>query len=148
MKKIAVRSTRIETFDRFDVIVPNTDLIAGTVKNMTLSSTDGRVILPVGVAYGSDVEKVREILFASVEGDDRVMADPPPMVLFVGLGDSSIDFELRFYLTDIMTTMVAKSDVLFRVYAALNEAGIEIPFPQRDVNLKGLESVVAAIERR
>ena len=148
VKKIAVRSTRIETFDRFDVIVPNTDLIAGTVKNMTLSSTDGRVILPVGVAYGSDVEKVREILFASVEGDDRVMADPPPMVLFVGLGDSSIDFELRFYLSDVMTTMVAKSDVLFRVYAALNEAGIEIPFPQRDVNLKGLESVVAAMEKR
>ena len=146
VKKIAVRSTRIETFDRFDVIVPNTDLIAGAVKNMTLSNNDGRVVLPVGVAYGSDVEKVREILRAAVENDDRIMRNPEPTVLFVGMGDSSIDFELRFYLPDVGTTLGVKSDVLFRIYSSLNAAGIEIPFPQRDVNLKGLERLAEAVE--
>lgn len=146
VKKIAVRSTRVETFDRFDVIVPNSDLIAGTVKNMTLSNNDGRVILPVGVAYGSDVELVREVLLQAVADDPRVMTDPAPTVLFIALGASSLDFELRFYLYDVGTILTISSDVMFRIYSGLREAGIEIPFPQRDVNLKGLERLSDAIE--
>ncbi|WP_323785752.1 mechanosensitive ion channel family protein [Thalassovita sp.] len=146
VKKIAVRSTRIETFDRFDVVVPNAALIEGSVKNMTLAGSDGRLVLPVGVAYGSDVDAVRTILEEAVKDDSRIISFPAPSVLFVGLGDSALDFELRVFLHDVSTVMGVKSDLLFRVYSALNKAGIEIPFPQRDVNLKGLERLAEAIE--
>ncbi|WP_343116126.1 DUF3772 domain-containing protein [Ostreiculturibacter nitratireducens] len=145
VRKIAVRSTRIETFDRFDVIIPNADLIAGTVKNMTLMNRDGRLVLPVGVAYGSDLQKVKSILLEVTEGRADIMKDPAPTVLFTGLGESSLDFELRCYLPDVGTTLTTRSELLFDIYTKLTEAGIEIPFPQRDVSLKGIEKLTEAI---
>ncbi|GGO87253.1 mechanosensitive ion channel protein MscS [Marinobacterium nitratireducens] len=148
VRKISVRSTRIETFDSHDVIVPNSDLIAGVVKNMTLSSKMGRLILPVGVAYGSDLEKTKEILLEAARSHNGIRAYPVPQVLFMGLGDSSLDFELRCFLKDIGEVMAVKSDLLFYVYAELNNAGVEIPFPQRDLHLRDIDRLVAAIEQR
>ncbi|WP_346914302.1 DUF3772 domain-containing protein [uncultured Roseibium sp.] len=145
VRKIAVRATRVETFDRHEVIVPNSDIVAGAVTNMTLSSKTGRVIVPVGVAYGSDLEKTRQILLKAAEDNPMIMAYPAPFVLFMGLGDSSLDFELRGYLYDVTNILTARSDLLFTIYAALNEAGIEIPFPQRDLHLRGAEDLVKAI---
>lgn len=147
VKKIAVRSTRIETFDRFDVIVPNAALIEGSVKNMTLANNDGRLVLPVGVAYGSDIKVVKSVLEDALKDDARIMTSPAPSIFFVGLGESSLDFEVRMFLYDVGTTLGLKSDLLFRIYTSLSDAGIEIPFPQRDVNLKGLERLADAIER-
>lgn len=137
VKKIAVRSTQISTFDKHDVILPNQDLIAGAVKNMTLSSRHGRLIVPVGVAYGSDLEKTKEILEQAAADQPTLLKYPAPTVLFRGLGDSSLDFELRCYLDDVDNLLGTQSDLLFRIYTDLNKAGIEIPFPQRDVNLRG-----------
>ncbi|SES00662.1 Small-conductance mechanosensitive channel [Tranquillimonas rosea] len=145
VRKIAVRSTRIETFDRFDVIVPNSDLIAGVVKNMTLTSHEGRLILPIGVAYGSDVQQVRKILTEAAARRPEVLHHPEPVVLFTGLGDSQLEFELRCFLRDIETVLTVRSDLLFDIYASLTEAGIEIPFPQRGVSLKGLEELTEAV---
>lgn len=145
VRKIAVRATRVETFDRHEVIVPNSDIVAGAVTNMTLSSKTGRVIVPVGVAYGSDLEKTRQVLLKAAEDNPMIMAYPAPFVLFMGLGDSSLDFELRGYLYDVNNILTARSDLLFAIYAALNEAGIEIPFPQRDLHLRDAEDLVKAI---
>ncbi|WP_208978051.1 mechanosensitive ion channel domain-containing protein [Labrenzia sp. 011] len=148
VRKISVRSTRIETFDRHDVIIPNSDLIAGTVKNMTLSSKTGRLILPVGVAYGSDLEKVKSILLGAARAHSSIALYPMPSVLFSGLGDSSLDFELRCYLKDVENILTVRSDLYFTIYNELGKAGIEIPFPQRDLHLRDIDRLVEAIERR
>ncbi|GAB4512748.1 MAG: DUF3772 domain-containing protein [Roseibium sp.] len=148
VRKISVRSTRIETFDRHDVIIPNSDLIAGTVKNMTLSSKSGRLILPVGVAYGSDLEKVKSILFDAARAHSTIARYPVPVVLFMGLGDSSLNFELRCYLKDIGNILTTKSDLYLTVYNELGKAGVEIPFPQRDLHFKDIDRLVEALERR
>jgi potassium efflux system protein len=148
VRKISVRSTRIETFDRHDVIIPNSDLIAGTVKNMTLSSKSGRLILPVGVAYGSDLEKVKAILLDAARAHPTIARYPFPVVLFTGLGDSALNFELRCYLKDIHNILTTKSDLYLTVYNELGKAGVEIPFPQRDLHLKDIDRLVDALERR
>ncbi|GKX33948.1 MAG: mechanosensitive ion channel protein MscS [Rhizobiaceae bacterium MnEN-MB40S] len=148
VKKISVRSTRIETFDRHDVIIPNQDLIAGTVKNMTHSSRIGRLVVPVGVAYGSDVEKVRDVLMAQANANEYALSVPEPQVLFMGLGDSSLDFEIRCFLREIFTIPHAQSQLLIDVYKALGQAGIEIPFPQRDIHLRDIDRLVEAMEKR
>jgi potassium-dependent mechanosensitive channel len=148
VRKISVRSTRIETFDRHDVVLPNSDLISGTVKNMTLSSMTGRLIIPVGVAYGSDLEKTREILLEAARNHNSVYSYPSPSVLFTGFGASSLDFELRCFLRDIGDILTVKSDLLFTIYAGLTRAGIEIPFSQHDINLRDIDRLVAAIQGR
>ena len=148
VRKISVRSTRIETFDRHDVILPNADLVSGTVKNMTLSNLTGRLIVPLGVAYGSDLEKTREILLEAARNHGSIYSYPPPSVLFIGLGSSSLDFELRCYIRDIGDILTVKSDLLFTIYSGLTREGIKIPFPQRDINLRDIERLVAAIEKR
>ncbi len=148
VRKISVRSTRIETFDRHDVVLPNSDLISGTVKNMTLSSMTGRLIIPVGVAYGSDLEKTREILLEAARTHRAVYTQPPPTVLFINLGESSLDLELRCFLRDIGEILNVKSDLLFTIYAALSREGVEIPFPQRDIHLSEIDRLITAIEGR
>ncbi|WP_417583780.1 DUF3772 domain-containing protein [Pelagibacterium sp.] len=143
VKKIAVRSTRIETFDRHDVIVPNSDIIAGVVKNMTLGSRIGRVTVPVGVAYGSDAEQVRDLLLEIGRRHPLTVHKPLPVVLFRGLGDSALEFELRCYIRDVMETITVKSDLLYEIYREFQAAGVSIPFPQRDVHLHVEEASMA-----
>lgn len=136
VRKISVRSTRIETFDRHDVIIPNSELVAGVVKNMTLTGNTGRVIVPVGVAYGTDAEEVKRLLLAIAANHQMVLTYPKPVVLFMGLGESSIDLELRCFVKDVNSMLSVLSDINFAVYKVLGEAGIEIPFPQRVVTMK------------
>lgn len=147
VRKIAVRATRIETFDRHEVIVPNSDLVAGTVKNMTLSSRTGRVIVPVGIAYGSDVDAAKEVLLDAARRHPIVLDDPAPLVLFMGLGESSLDFELRCFIDEISSGLSTRSDLLFDIYRDLGKAGIEIPFPQRDLNLRNVDELAKAVAR-
>ena len=148
VRKISVRSTRIETFDRHDVVVPNADLIAGVVKNVTLTNRNGRLIIPIGVAYGSDPERVIELLLEAASDDARIMRHPEPMAIFVGLGASSLDFELRCYLNDAADMLGLRSHILVRICKSLGDAGIEIPFPQQDVHLRDLEVLVEALTGR
>jgi len=104
VKDIQIRSTKIQTFDRADVIVPNSELISGQVTNWVLSGKTGRAIIPVGVAYGTDTEKVRDILLAIAEENDDIVktgVSPKPKVLFREFGDSSLNFELRVFLRSI-----------------------------------------------
>ncbi|XYK80236.1 MAG: DUF3772 domain-containing protein [Labrenzia sp.] len=148
VRKISVRSTRIETFDRHDVIIPNSDLIAGTVRNMTLSNKTGRLILPIRVAYGSDLEKVKEILIGAARAHYTIARYPYPFVLFIGMGDSALNLELRCYLKDVNNILTTQSDLYFTIYNELGKAGIEIPFPQQDVHFKDMEKLISALEKR
>ncbi|MBU3825553.1 MAG: mechanosensitive ion channel [Candidatus Oceanisphaera merdipullorum] len=146
VRKIAVRSTRIETFDKHDVIVPNSDLIAGTVKNMTLSSRAGRIIVPVGIAYGSDVEQARTLLLELAAQHPEISTHPAPRVLFVELGDSALNLELRCVLKEVSQTTQIKSDLLFAIYQAFNRANIEIPYPQQDIHIRDLDRLLSTLQ--
>ena len=141
VQRISIRSTTIRTFDRADVIVPNSDLISGQVTNWTLENTWGRARLAVGVAYGSDVETVIAILVDVANKHPEVIKGnpqlPDPYVLFLNFGDSSLNFELRAIIRDINRRLHVISDLNRAINAEFNKQGIQIPFPQRDIHIRG-----------
>ena len=138
VRSIRIRATEIETLDNQNVLVPNSELISGRVTNWVLRDTFGRLRVVVGVAYGSDIEKVREILEAVAHEHPEVITDgraPAPRALFMGFGDSSLDFELRVRIARIDRRFSVQSDFNFSIDQAFREANITIPFPQRDLHL-------------
>jgi small-conductance mechanosensitive channel len=149
VKKISIRSTQIQTFDRADVIVPNSELISGQVTNWMLTDLWGRVKVPVGVAYGSDTARVMQILIDAANRHPLVMTNypgiPEPRALFLGFGDSSLNFELRCFVRDVDKRLLTLSDLNLAIDAAFREAGIEIPFPQRDLHFRNAPPAGGAV---
>lgn len=140
VKSINIRSTQIQTFDRADVIVPNSELISQQVTNWMLTDQFGRVVVPVGVSYDSDPDQVREILLEVANAHPLVVKGHPvlsaPRVLFRQFGSSSLDFELRCFINQIDERLGTISDLNFEIFRAFRREGIEIPFPQRDLHLR------------
>jgi potassium efflux system protein len=125
------------------VIIPNADLVSTQVVNWTLSNRRVRLIIPVGVAYGSDVSLVMETLMASARDNSMIAASPSPQVLFLNFGESSLEFELRVWVLDADNRLVVSSDLHQEIDRRFREAKIEIAFPQRDLHLRSAdESVV------
>ncbi len=139
VKKISIRSTEIESFDRADIIVPNSVLISDNLTNWVHKNRNGRLRIPIGVAYGTDTEKVKKLLLDVAHNQRDVIFGHPgmhdPKVLFLAFGDSSLNFELRFYVRDITSRLDIQSEVNFEIDKVFRENSIEIPFPQRDVHI-------------
>ena len=145
MKKIKLRSTLIQTFDRADVIVPNAEIIASQVTNWMLEDSVGRVKVPVRAAYGTDPKKVEQLLLDIAHEHPLVVSKSTtvdqPWVVFKEFGESALHFELRCFITDIDNYMPVLSQINFAIVETFSKAGIEIPFPQTDVHLRTSEAL-------
>lgn len=135
VKKISVRATEIETFQRQTVILPNSELINAAVGNWTHRNKLGRVDVAIGVGYGSDPRKVHAILTEIVETQPNVLKNPAPMVAFTAFAESSLNFEIRFFLADITAQLAVTNEMRFTIFERLSREGIEIPFPQRQLHI-------------
>ncbi|MBT8080498.1 MAG: mechanosensitive ion channel [Gammaproteobacteria bacterium] len=138
VRSIRIRATEIETLDNQNVLLPNSELVSGLVTNWVLRDTYGRLRLQVGVAYGSDVDKVREILEEIANEHPEVITDgraPAPRALFMSFGDSSLNFEVRVRIQRIDRRFTVQSDLNFAIDEAFRREGITIPFPQRDLHI-------------
>jgi len=139
VKKIGLRSTTVTSRDDADIVIPNSDLITNQVTNWTLSERRMRLRIPVGVAYGSDVSLVMQILKEIAKGNLSVLSDPPSSVLFMGFGDSSLNFELRVWIRDFLERYRILSELNQTIDSRFRSEGIEIPFPQRDLHVRSVD---------
>jgi potassium efflux system protein len=138
VSKIRIRATWITAFDRKELIVPNKEFVTGRLINWTLSDAVLRITIPVGVAYGSDTDRVTEVLNEVARESRRVLRDPPPQVFFLSFGDSSLSFELRVFIRNAEQLFPVRHELHMSIDKAFREAGIEIAFPQRDLHLRSI----------
>jgi small-conductance mechanosensitive channel len=144
VRRIGARSSTVVTFQGAEVIVPNSNLISNQVINWTLSSQWRRVDIPIGVAYGTDPERVIKLLVGVAQSHPGVLLERQPMAFFMGFGESALKFELRFWSDRQDAWFQLQSDVTVAVAKAMKEADIEIPYPQRDLHVRSLTASVAA----
>jgi small-conductance mechanosensitive channel len=144
IKHIGIRATTVLTFDRANQIIPNADLVSNQVTNWTLSNRQIRLILPVGVAYGSDVPLVMETLVNCADAVPNVASSPSPQVLFLSFGESTLDFELRLFVNDADNRLKVRSELNQEIDRRFREKGIEIAFPQRDLHLRSVDEPMIA----
>lgn len=134
--QIRIRATTIRQFNHRELVVPNKEFITGQLVNWTLSDSVLRVEVLVGIAYGSDTEKARQILLDVAADDEAILDDPEPVVLFTAFGDSSLSFELRAQVGRVEDLLATESRMHFEVDKLFREAAIEIAFPQRDIHIR------------
>ncbi len=144
IKHIGIRASVIRTWDGAEVIVPNGQLVSESVTNWTLSDRRRRLEVSVGVEYGTDAQRVIDLLVAVATEHSEVLDEPEPKALFVGFGDSSLDFLLRVWVGDFEGGFSVRSELAVAIQRALKEAQIGVPFPQRDLHLRTLSPGVAS----
>ncbi len=138
VRRIGIRASVVRSFDGAEVIVPNANLISSEVVNWTLSDQRRRIRVEVGVAYGTDPKRVIEILKKVASDHPEILRYPEPQVLFLGFGDSSLNFRLLAWTPNFDDFLRLRSELSVRTNDAIKEAGIEIPFPQRDLHVKSV----------
>jgi len=142
VRKSSSRSTLIETIDGKEIIVPNEEFIIKQVVNWTLNNSKARITINVGVSYGCDIEQAHKFILEAANAHPRCIKDPAAVCFLDKFGDSSVDFILYFWVADVNDGFRnAKSEVLFSIWNKFKENDIEIPFPQRDLNIKNMESL-------
>jgi small-conductance mechanosensitive channel len=139
VKRISVRSTEIQTFDRSAVIVPNSNLISGVVKNRVRQDRTGRVVVSLSVPRAADPERVREVMLAAAARHPDVLKEPPPRVLFKKIGEGVLEFDLICVVPEVDTAGNVSSDLHFTIFGDLNAQGIGQP--EREVSVKGLDRI-------
>lgn len=142
IKKIGLRATRVMTYDQSDVIIPNSELVYNQVTNWTLSNRRRRLKIPVGVAYGSDVELVMKLLVEVAEINNNLLKSYKPVVLFRNFGDSTLNFELRVLAKDALNSIQIESDLIADIDKIFRENNVEIAFPQLDLHLKNVDNSI------
>ncbi|MEL7557442.1 mechanosensitive channel MscK [Stutzerimonas chloritidismutans] len=142
VSRIRIRATTITDFDRKDIIVPNKTFITSQLVNWSLSDTITRVTIKVGVAYGSDLDMARKLLYKAAQENPRVLKDPEPLVLFLNFGESTLDHELRIHVRDLGDRNPATDEINRFIDREFSKAGINIAFRQVDVFLKNLDGKV------
>ncbi len=145
VRRISVRATEIETFDRAELIVPNSEVISGVLVNWTHRNKLGRLEIKVGVDYGSDAAKVRDVLLECAENHPEIVKWPRPSVIFTDFGASSLDFTLYAYLRNIETRMAVSSELRFAIDSAFRREGIVFPFPQQVVHFAQIKEIEATL---
>lgn len=144
VRDIGMRATRIKTFEGADVIVPNGTLLSEKLTNWTMLDRSRRIEVSIGLAYGTEPRRVIELLDPVARQTPGVVTEPAPTVLFMGFGASTLDFSIRAWTYDFDRWIDIRSDLMTRMYDALREAGIEIPFPQRDLHLRTVSDGASA----
>lgn len=135
VSRIQIRATTIMTRDRKELLVPNKEFITGQLLNWSLSDPTTRLIIPVGVAYGSDIPRARDLMLEAAQENERVSDEPVPQVLFFNFGDNTLDLQLRCFIPDVDFRLKTTSELNEAINDKFNAAGISIAFPQRDVHL-------------
>ena len=149
VRRIGARSSTIRTFDGAEVIVPNANLVTEPVVNWTLSDRRRRLEIEVGVAYGTDPEVMLELLEGVAEAHSEVLDTPEPQALFLEFGDSALNFRLRVWIPRFEEGFAIRSQLTVSINAALRDAGIQIPFPQRDLHVRSIgPEVIRSLEDR
>jgi small-conductance mechanosensitive channel len=138
LKHIGLRASVLRTWEGSEVIVPNGVLISDEVVNWTFSDQQRGIEVNVGVAYGTDPELVIDLLTGVAELHDDILKEPPPQTFFLGFGESALDFQLRAWIANFERWMTIRSELTVSVNAALRDAGISIPYPQRDLHLQSI----------
>lgn len=138
IKSIGVRSSTVKTYDGSEVIVPNGNLISNEVINWTLSDRKRRRMIPVSVAYGSNPREVITLIYKAAEEHPEVLKNPKPWAIFDGFGESSLNFRIYFWVS-YDRGMTIQSEIAMSIYDALEEASINIPFPQQDLHIKSID---------
>jgi small-conductance mechanosensitive channel len=145
VKELGLRATVVQTTNNAEIVMPNADLITGQVMNWTLHQRQVRITVPIGVAYGSDVEKVLGILLSCGNDHPEVLNDPAPSALFSSFGASSLDFELRVFIADFSSRRRVQSELNQALSNEFEDADIEIPFPQNDLHLRSVDPEAAKL---
>ncbi|NLR72557.1 mechanosensitive ion channel [Novosphingobium sp. ERN07] len=152
VKRIGIRAVSVTTRDNREYLIPNENLMTQQVENWSYSSREVAINIPIGVAYGSDLDLVQKLLLEAISSTPRVLPFPSPGVLLSGFGPSSIDMTMVVWIDDPEGGVGnVRSDVLWRVWRLFGEHGVQIPFPQQDVNLKdseGLRALAEAVGKR
>ena len=141
--RIGIRASVVRTFDGAEVIIPNGDLISKEVTNWTLSDQDRRIEVRLGVAYGADPHSVIGLMTLVAKGHPGIVTDPAPVAYFDGFGESALNFTLHCWTHDFGHWLSIRSDIVLNIHDALKEAGISVPFPQRDVPIRSMEHTVS-----
>ncbi len=147
VSRVRIRATTITDWDRKEIIVPNKSFITEQVINWTLSDPITRIVIPVGISYGSDVQLAHRVMEETLLAMPLVLDDPPPRVYFVGFGDSSLNFRLNVYSRELSDRLPLTHAVHEELLGALRKNGIEIPFPQRDLHLRSVDDKITAFKR-
>jgi potassium efflux system protein len=133
-----MRATTITDWNRKELIVPNKEFVTGQIINWTLTDQILRIVIPVGVAYGSDTVLVRKTLLDVASRNPRVLTDPPYSAWFLGFGDSALQFELRAFVRDLENFLAARHELNEGIDQAFRKAGVEIAFPQQDLHIRSI----------